>query len=96
MIIIFMLLFWRGRGRGRGGIESIHCYLKDLFDKINYENVRDLYLGNLPICRELDNFEDAVNEKLDISQPFLNEKVEVAAFIVRTEPVSSVKPVIIR
>ena len=39
------------------------------------------YLGNLAICDRLVNFEDVINEKLDISQPFLNEKGEVAAFI---------------
>ena len=64
-------------------IESSQCYLKDLPDKINYENVRDLteYLGNLLICKGLDNFEDVINETLDISQPFLNGKGEVPAFI---------------
>ena len=61
-------------------IESSQC-LKDLPGKINDENVRDLaeYLGNLLICKELDNFEDVLNEKLDISQPFLNVKGEVPA-----------------
>ena len=29
----------------------------------------------------MDNFEDVINEKLDISQPFLNEKGEVPACI---------------
>ena len=45
--------------------------------------MRDLaeYLGNLLICKGLDSFEDVINETLDISQPFLNEKGEVAAFI---------------
>ena len=63
-------------------IESSQC-LKDLPDKISDENVRALaeYLGNLLTCKGLDNFEDIINEKLDISQPFLNEKGEVAAFI---------------
>ena len=53
-------------------IESTQCYLKDLPDKMNDKNVTDLaeYLGNLPICKGLDNFENVINEKLDISQPF--------------------------
>ena len=40
-------------------IEWSQCYLKDLPNKINDENVRDLaeYLGNLRICKGLDNFE---------------------------------------
>ena len=44
--------------------------------------MRDLaeYLGNLRICKGLDNLEDDINEKLDIKQPFLNEKGKVAAF----------------
>ena len=45
--------------------------------------MRDLaeYLVNLLIYKGLDNFDDVINEKLDFSQPFLNEKGEVAAFI---------------
>ena len=64
-------------------IESSQCYLKYLSDKINDGNAKNLAenLGNLPICKGLDNFEDGTNEKLDITQPFLNEKGEVASFI---------------